>query len=49
MLTSRKDDKMIRDIKSVVERSKGTLVEDMIGATALLVILFGGLVAPAFL
>lgn len=39
---------MIHDIKSVVERSQGNLVEDMVGAAALLVILFGGLVAPAF-
>lgn len=39
---------MIRDIKSVVERSQGHLVEDMIGAAALLVILFGGLLVPSF-
>ncbi|RPE71483.1 hypothetical protein EDD53_0602 [Pacificibacter maritimus] len=39
---------MINDLKSVVTRSQGTLIEDMLGAAALLVILFGGLVAPAF-
>lgn len=38
---------MIRDIKSVVARSQNTLVEDLIGAVALLVILVGGLTVPA--
>ncbi|SDE76673.1 MULTISPECIES: hypothetical protein [Roseobacteraceae] len=38
---------MIKDLKSVATRSQGTLVQDMIGAIALLVILLGGLSLPA--
>ncbi|SDW03298.1 hypothetical protein [Celeribacter indicus] len=38
---------MIEELKSVVARSQATLVEDMIGAVALLVILVGGLTLPA--
>nr|WP_321509161.1 hypothetical protein [uncultured Celeribacter sp.] len=37
---------MIKDLKSAVARSNATLVEDMIGAIALLVILVGGLSLP---
>ena len=39
---------MINDIKSIVSRSRNTLLEDMIGAAALVVILVGGLSLPAF-
>tara|TARA_R110000868_G_scaffold378275_1_gene643719 strand:- start:683 stop:859 length:177 start_codon:yes stop_codon:yes gene_type:complete len=42
-----KDAHMIKDLKSVATRSQGTLVQDMIGAIALLVILLGGLSLPA--
>lgn len=40
---------MLDDLKSVVTRSQATLVEDMLGAIALLVILFGGLTLPALI
>ncbi len=40
---------MINDLKAVVARSQTTLLEDMIGAVALLVILVGGLSLPALL
>lgn len=38
---------MIKDLKSAVTRSQGTLAEDMIGALSLLVILIAGLSLPA--
>lgn len=41
------EDAMIKDLKSVVARSQATLLEDMLGAVALLVILVGGLSLPA--
>ena len=37
----------MKDLKSVAARSQATLVQDMIGALALLVILIGGLTLPA--
>ena len=40
---------MIRDVKTTFEKSHGTILEDMIGAVALVVILFGGLAVPALL
>lgn len=38
---------MIRDIKSTFENANATFLEDMLGAVALIVILFGGLSLPA--
>lgn len=38
---------MIHDIKTIVARSQTTLLEDVVGAIALLVILVGGLSLPA--
>jgi len=40
---------MINDIKSAAIRSQNTLLEDAIGAVALVVMLFVGLYLPGFL
>ncbi|MDA9020257.1 hypothetical protein N9H60_03680 [Flavimaricola sp.] len=39
---------MAQDIKSLIERTRGTLVADALGAVSLVVILMGGLCLPAF-
>lgn len=39
---------MFRQIKTVVERSRDTLLADAIGATALMVILIVGLHLPSY-
>ncbi len=37
---------MIKDVKAVIARSRGTLFQDAIGAAALMVILLGSLHLP---
>lgn len=37
---------MYSDIKKVIERSSGTLVQDIAGLTAVIVMLFGALYIP---
>lgn len=40
---------MLEDVKSLIRESSATLVEDMLGVLALMVILFGTLALPALL
>lgn len=40
---------MAKDIKSMIDRSRETIVADALGAAALVVILMGGLVLPGLL
>ncbi|WP_417248830.1 hypothetical protein [Celeribacter sp.] len=39
---------MLNELKDIVARSRGTLVEDALGALSLLVILMASLSLPAF-
>lgn len=39
---------MAKDIKDSFSRSRDTIVGDMLGAVALIVMLYGGLMLPAF-
>ncbi len=39
---------MLKDIKTIINRPQNTLIQDAIGAVALLVILMGGLSLPSF-
>ncbi|MCV6824326.1 MULTISPECIES: hypothetical protein [Halocynthiibacter] len=39
---------MIKEVRSVISRSSGTLVQDFIGLTALVVILMASLFLPVF-
>jgi hypothetical protein len=45
---TRKDNQMLHQIKTVVTRSRDTLLSDALGATALMVILVVGLHLPNF-
>jgi hypothetical protein len=40
---------MAKELKSVIERSRDTIVPDALGAAALVVLLMGGLVLPGLL
>ena len=40
---------MAKELKSVIERSRETLLADALGAAALMVLLLGGLVLPGLL
>ena len=40
---------MAKELKSVIERSRETLLADALGAAALMVLLLGGLVLPGLI
>ena len=40
---------MVGELKSVIERSRETLLADALGAAALVVLLLGGLVLPGLI